>query len=133
MTLLQSIKRFYFIPFAFSALLFVSCQNEDKKTDGVADQGDAVPEMTLEQKKAQLQSVSPRQNTTQQPGKATAQPGKASGNINPPHGQPGHRCDIAVGAPLPGTATADSPKPAVNPAHGQPHHRCDIKVGDPLP
>lgn len=24
-----------------------------------------------------------------------------SGKINPPHGQPGHRCDIAVGSPLP--------------------------------
>lgn len=24
-----------------------------------------------------------------------------SGKINPPHGQPGHRCDISVGQPLP--------------------------------
>lgn len=24
-----------------------------------------------------------------------------SGNVNPPHGQPGHRCDIAVGSPMP--------------------------------
>ncbi|MFW6310247.1 MAG: hypothetical protein ACOC1D_04020 [Prolixibacteraceae bacterium] len=24
-----------------------------------------------------------------------------SGRINPPHGQPGHRCDIPVGSPLP--------------------------------
>lgn len=23
-----------------------------------------------------------------------------SGNVNPPHGQPGHRCEIPVGAPL---------------------------------
>ena len=26
--------------------------------------------------------------------------------INPAHGQPGHRCDLAVGAPLDGTANA---------------------------
>jgi hypothetical protein len=65
--------------------------------------------------------------------------------MNPAHGQPNHRCDIPVGAPLnspPANAnTQQSPlinsgsSPAtgkVNPPHGQPGHRCDIKVGDPL-
>ncbi|MCC2590538.1 hypothetical protein [Chryseobacterium sp. MFBS3-17] len=80
--------------------------------------------------------------------------------MNPPHGEPGHRCDIAVGAPLnspakaapatpPATAaTTATPdpnaynvqnKPAVastaagmNPPHGEPGHRCDIAVGAPL-
>ncbi len=80
----------------------------------------------------------------------------ASSTINPAHGQPGHRCDIAVGAPIPNTSapatTPSSPikaNPAVqpaslpvatpastasglNPAHGQPGHRCDIAVGQPL-
>lgn len=84
----------------------------------------------------------------------------AAPTINPAHGLPGHRCDLAVGAPLPpaGTATptqnppvinmnpaqiqpakspAASPSPSasglkVNPAHGLPGHRCDLKVGDPL-
>ncbi len=80
-----------------------------------------------------------------------------TGRVNPPHGQPGHRCDLAVGAPLPdaGTATrqtapastgisvaeaakqlaatqqAATPK-GMNPPHGQPGHRCDIPVGAPL-
>jgi hypothetical protein len=27
-------------------------------------------------------------------------PGTTKKGMNPPHGQPGHRCDIAVGAPL---------------------------------
>lgn len=68
--------------------------------------------------------------------------------LNPAHGQPGHRCDISVGAPLnsdpapvktnnqsspllnnSGTA---SPVGKLNPAHGQPGHRCDISVGAPL-
>ncbi|HEX5742367.1 MAG TPA: hypothetical protein VFY09_00535 [Flavobacteriaceae bacterium] len=80
--------------------------------------------------------------------------------LNPPHGQPNHRCDIAVGAPLNSLPTPSSllnqpqqtptnnantspiqsnsnnntgVKPATNPAHGQPYHRCDLKVGDPLP
>lgn len=81
--------------------------------------------------------------------------------INPAHGQPGHRCDVAVGATIPKTAapakatTTNSPvispvsqntpliQPqaatpttvaanGLNPAHGQPGHRCDIAVGKPL-
>ncbi|WP_395804380.1 hypothetical protein [Daejeonella sp.] len=84
-----------------------------------------------------------------------------SGNLtlNPAHGKPGHRCDLAVGAPLTGDAktgipSAGMPTTAIsstattgqvnsttqaapagvtlNPAHGQPGHRCDISVGAPL-
>ena len=80
--------------------------------------------------------------------------GGASVKLNPAHGQPGHDCSIAVGAPLNKTAatatqtlsqTVSTPSitssPAVNsntakgklnPAHGQPGHRCDIAVGQPL-
>jgi uncharacterized protein YvpB len=81
--------------------------------------------------------------------------------LNPAHGQPGHRCDIAEGAPLnsapakAATTTVPAVQPqnvsvtptsvpiatptvspasssALNPAHGQPGHRCDIAVGAPL-
>jgi hypothetical protein len=75
--------------------------------------------------------------------------------MNPPHGQPGHRCDIAVGAPLnskpaapattTGTTVNGQPQvtmtevptkvktlPGMNPPHGEPGHRCDIAVGAPL-
>jgi len=75
-----------------------------------------------------------------------------SAGMNPPHGQPGHRCDIAVGAPLnspkAATTTATVPQqnivtstpvatpvktaPGMNPPHGEPGHRCDITVGAPL-
>src|SRR5690606_27020396 len=78
---------------------------------------------------------------------------------NPPHGQPGHKCEIPVGAPLnsaaktpaaapqsitPNSAQKDpsaynvtpapapSTAPGMNPPHGQPGHRCDISVGAPL-
>lgn len=79
--------------------------------------------------------------------------------MNPAHGLPNHRCDIAVGAPLnssptkPGAnplpaanspviqttpapaqmtkATTITPK-GMNPQHGEPGHRCDIAVGAPL-
>lgn len=38
----------------------------------------------------------------------TAAPIIPGGKLNPAHGQPGHRCDLAVGAPLPST-TASAP------------------------
>ena len=79
-------------------------------------------------------------------------------NPNPPHGQPGHRCDIPVGASLdgapaqpqqqqnsspvfqnaPAATTPVTPQPGAanvsnpNPPHGQPNHRCDIPVGASL-
>lgn len=83
--------------------------------------------------------------------------------MNPPHGQPGHRCEIPVGAPLnsqpsntgtapmmqqPAQQPAAKPQsfmqpsaaqqtattaPGMNPPHGQPGHRCDVAVGAPLP
>lgn len=78
--------------------------------------------------------------------------------LNPEHGQPYHRCEIAVGAPIDSAPTQQNatpqvqtpsilsptvtpsapapqalgPKPALNPAHGEPHHRCDLAVGAPL-
>ncbi|MDR0229041.1 MAG: hypothetical protein LBI72_08270 [Flavobacteriaceae bacterium] len=36
----------------------------------------------------------------QQEGGTTIAAPSGTGNVNPPHGQPGHRCDLAVGAPL---------------------------------
>lgn len=83
--------------------------------------------------------------------------------LNPEHGQPGHRCDIPVGAPLNGgaqqapaavnvqpqdmpagprvqNAPAPSSAPAqissqvkLNPPHGEPGHDCAVPVGQPLP
>ena len=78
--------------------------------------------------------------------------GNSIGALNPAHGQPGHRCEIAVGAPLTSgvqqvqqsppatqtfpvfstTAANASGTTGLNPAHGQPGHRCDIAVGAPL-
>lgn len=65
--------------------------------------------------------------------------------LNPAHGMPEHRCDLAVGAPLttasgsavPVAAPQQKALPApigmkLNPAHGQPGHRCDLQVGASL-
>ena len=98
--------------------------------------------------------VAPQSNTVSVNQTQPTAPG-----MNPPHGQPNHRCDIPVGAPLNSkkaeattvkttdnqtTTTAPIAAPqnnagstsvvaGMNPAHGQPGHRCDIPVGTPLP
>ena len=73
----------------------------------------------------------------------------ATAALNPEHGKPGHRCDIAVGAPLNSPAASKITAPAssspllsspgnsarsvgLNPPHGQPGHDCAIPVGQPL-
>lgn len=94
----------------------------------------------------------------EQPVQLPASP-SATPTINPAHGLPGHRCDLAVGAPLPAAGTAAPAQSApvinmnpaqmqpaskapvaapsasgikINPAHGLPGHRCDLQVGAPL-
>lgn len=75
--------------------------------------------------------------------------------LNPAHGQPGHRCEIPVGAPLdqapattlqqqqtttPVSSNASPVRlntsiatPLKNPPHGQPGHDCAVPVGADLP
>ncbi|RYZ28160.1 MAG: hypothetical protein EOO10_10435 [Chitinophagaceae bacterium] len=88
------------------------------------------------------------------PTTTTVNAATTSVGVNPAHGQPGHSCDVSVGAPLsnPAVSTVNTksqtsqpiPTPptastitkaattGVNPGHGQPGHRCDISVGAPL-
>ena len=102
-------------------------------------------------------TISPGSNDTSATLNNTAGNNTAGLTLNPEHGKPGHRCDLAVGAPLnapPTTSIAPStvasaptivpaatskaePKAevasgALNPKHGDPGHRCDIAVGAPL-
>lgn len=128
------------LPLFFSALtmvLFISCKDEKKDTP--ATDTSETPEQTIN---------STQNNSTNSDGEVA---------LNPPHGQPGHRCDIQVGQPLP---TDNSPQKSpvinstqkspvinnsgsvpvnnsnstakVNPPHGQPGHKCEIPVGAPL-
>lgn len=95
---------------------------------------------------------------TATPAAAPAATGSVAQGTNPAHGQPGHRCDIAVGAPLNSAPAATKPvaqqtvatptvnaatpvnmpapvtttAPGMNPPHGQPGHDCAIPVGAPL-
>jgi len=95
------------------------------------------------------------------PSSTTALPqgsGSSTAGLNPPHGQPGHDCSVAVGAPLKGGAggaattqpmiqpttaapaislpanntTGNTSGTKLNPPHGQPGHDCSVEVGKPL-
>lgn len=117
-------------------------------------QGDAMPVVSggMPQQVVQVQQSQAQQSYV----------GPKGEKLNPPHGQPGHRCDIPVGAPLNSKPAAQpaAAQPQVtqqqividpqqaqqhtgttepgfsgkpNPPHGQPGHRFDIAVGAILP
>lgn len=144
-------------PILLIAVVLISCKNEAENQTPKA----VVPfyQMNTQQQTAvappasqSLYQPTAAQNTTTQV--QTNAPVKVGKGMNPAHGQPGHRCDIPVGAPLntPVTATPTTskvvssnnitvtPNPTttvqtpkgMNPPHGQPGHRCDIAVGAPL-
>ncbi|GAA4759560.1 MULTISPECIES: hypothetical protein [Flavobacterium] len=104
---------------------------------------------------AKTASATPlKQSNTQTSSNNSAQ--SNTSGINPAHGQPGHRCDVAVGAPLNSKPTPQTTQvnptgqpiqiqnqavtttqpvktlKGMNPPHGQPGHRCDIAVGAPI-
>lgn len=139
MALAKYFPKLFMMAGVLSIPIIVACKDEKAATQPTTQQAQ---ELTLEQKKQMLQNAAPAPNT-------------ATGNnvaMNPAHGQPGHRCDIPVGAPLNSAGGASNnipvqtidlnkeksvPMPSsaangINPPHGQPGHRCDIKVGDPL-
>ncbi|WP_430614534.1 hypothetical protein [Flavobacterium sp. JP2137] len=136
-------KKYAFI--AIASVAFLTSCNVTKK--------EAVNEETPATENAAAATTSPSTESAAPAVAATAE------GLNPEHGQPGHRCDIAVGAPL-NTAASQNAAPAIttsaetapqpflvndaakagtsaatgklNPPHGEPGHRCDIQVGQPL-
>nr|WP_294903317.1 hypothetical protein [uncultured Lacibacter sp.] len=132
------------LPLLLMLPLFVACSNGMEEGKGTT----TTPPPDFKQQPIQATQPSLPQ---------TASSGTAAAGVNPPHGQPGHRCDISVGAPLnsppskpavtttaPQQQTVVMPQPTApaaatktaagtNPPHGQPGHRCDIAVGAPLP
>lgn len=161
----------FFLTGFCSLFLFTACSNETNE----ANEASATPEISVTEPAITLTPVPENDSavqavaTMQEPVKTTAAPAAtppAGGNtaiagMNPAHGEPGHRCDIPVGAPLntpanpaPGASAAPQtqtqiqktipPPPAggiapaggsarVNPPHGEPGHDCAVAVGAPLP
>lgn len=80
---------------ALAAFVLVSCNNTDTATNTNTETNNAesstnnssdASSFTIEESQEQNFNAAPS--------------GSASGKLNPPHGEPGHRCEIPVGAPL---------------------------------
>lgn len=101
----------YFILFSAAALaVLVSCSPAKKESNSEAvQQLKQVQQTTLPADTSAAISAVPAAATTNQP--AATQTASTPPELNPPHGQPYHRCDIPVGSPLNTPAPA---KPAVN-------------------
>lgn len=142
-------KSFLILLFA-SSLLLTSCKKDVEIKNTVPTNIVPFTEIGKQMQNQSQAAAQQQQNTNIDP---------AATGTNPAHGQPNHRCDIAMGAPLnspvaPNNAIAplqNTPVPAnavststneiaetpvaegMNPPHGQTNHRCDIAVGAPLP
>ncbi len=134
----------------FIALLFYS---PGKQEDNVQQGRTSVTNMPYSSRGTLFNAIPSQSGSTNSgfAGTLAANTGQMP-EFNPPHGEPWHRCEIPVGAPLnsaPQNTNADlnqslarpvesaappatSVRPKLNPPHGQPWHRCDIDVGAPL-
>ena len=112
----------------FSSLLVISillssCKKEEEEdpTTSTAPKEIILPRVEAIPSEPYVQSnnqnVAPVQNQTINPNSQA--PSTAKAGMNPAHGQPGHRCEIAVGAPLNSPAAKPAPsgsagiKPAI--------------------
>lgn len=114
---------FHFIAFVVFSLLLIACNTQEERPlvdpSKVADSlaalelapapptppSNPVP-ATPEPPSASNPSTSSTPSTPSTPSTSLA--------LNPQHGQPGHRCDIAVGAPLPNTSVNNSTSASAN-------------------
>lgn len=94
-----------FIVFLSASLIFISCKKEEEAEVTSSDQPKQILGPIPDVQSTTNQNFG-QANTTQNmvaPNQATVQnvaPPPTQAGMNPPHGQPGHRCDISVGAPL---------------------------------
>jgi hypothetical protein len=140
------------------SVLMVSCKKEEE----IPVSNKPIIPFTQLGNKAVQPSATPQTSTQSAPAQQVANGGVVAPGMNPAHGQPGHRCEIAVGAPLnsakpsapvsaptqvvsqPKVVSAPVPVAAptgpvaptpegMNPPHGQDGHVCSVAVGAPLP
>lgn len=150
-----------FLAAAFISIFFLSSCDNSSHPDidtslpavtntPVSPEKSAMSDSMLSEMGLDLENIDPKDLK-----QAPAEVYRAAG-LNPPHGEPGHDCAIAVGAPLNGSPAANTipsapptmnfptspiaaPSPAaapggprLNPPHGQPGHDCAVQVGAPL-
>jgi hypothetical protein len=97
-----------------TSLFFTSC----KKTEEAPASTESKTETTATEKPA-ANDVSNITTTPAPAATQTATPAGQPPKLNPPHGQPFHRCEIAVGAPLDGSAPAQGQGATPPPAPAQ--------------
>ncbi len=141
-----------FLPFALLIFGLAACKNNnsvDPEFDYDSGLTTQSTNILKEKSKITLPGIKTDENnqTTVVSTSANLNSNDANKVLNPAHGQPGHRCEIAVGAPLNNTPASitnqnqtaavlaspksnDTSKP-VNPAHGQPGHRCNAVGATP--
>jgi len=138
-------KKSLLIILAGGILAIYSCSDKNKETEEVtatpAEQVITTDEITttspLETDMVPADGSQPIvTNPSSQP--APASSGKAAaGPLNPAHGEPGHKCEIAVGAPLSSAPAATSSAPGttnpVLPAAGQAPTTQRIEMPSPAP
>lgn len=151
-------KYFYYIFLALT-IAVTSCKNNEKESvqpgplTGVPFPGTATSNL---QNQTPQTAVVNEHNLFHEKNPVSSPAPSVVSATNPAHGQPNHRCDIPVGAPLNSAVnnttkvapqTNVQPTPTItkvvapvktvtpkgmNPPHGEPGHRCDIAVGQPL-
>ena len=146
-----------------SSLFIISCKSDREIKDSITPKNVVPFTVVGNQMKSDSQTTQTTQTQQTVPTPATTNTTVTAAGMNPAHGQPGHRCEIPVGAPLNTSATVSKPQNTVSPApsaptvttsatpsattavqsaptaegmnppHGLANHRCDIAVGAPLP
>ena len=85
----MSLKKAFFTIAALTSILLISCGGEDESPTTIA-----LPDAST------VPLVSSPDSQTALTNSGLSPTGNAGVALNPAHGQPGHRCEIAVGAPL---------------------------------
>lgn len=109
----------YFYSFVLVTFICFSCKKETETVSKTQDTApkeiimprvQAIPTQTnIQQPVTQAVTTGQNQNTVQNAQTITQTPVVTKAGMNPPHGQPGHKCEIAVGAPL--NSAISKPKP----------------------
>ena len=77
--------------------------------DGAPLDGSPAPKINLQTPTLSTQTTTPTQPVTITPSlNNSGKPADKNLKLNPAHGQPGHKCEIAVGAPLDGTSSINN-------------------------
>ena len=81
-------------------MLFISCKKEEEVKTVEETQQPAQPFSGEAWLKQRVGNQGQQAQPMQQQGQQTSAQTQTAPGMNPPHGQPGHRCEIPVGAPL---------------------------------